>query len=392
MYDIIVVGTGFSGSIIARKMAEELNKKVLVLEKRSHIGGNAYDEKDHKGIIVQKYGPHYLNTNKYFIVDYLSKYTKMIPHDAKLFSYIDDNYVQLPFNFRTVQQLVGYDKSESLLKKLRDSFSGRDRVPVFELVNHEDEDVRNYGELLFEKAYKTYTAKQWGLNPDEIDKSVIERVPMAMNFDERYLNKDFQFLPENGFTEIFENMLNHPNIELQLDVDALDKLTFDEINNRVLYDGNEVKLLVFTGAIDELFKLKHGRLPYRSLNITYDYYEQDSVLPREIVSYPQAKGYIRKTEYKKINFHADDVKGTVVATEYPVAYTPELETGNIPYYPIITDDNTNQYLKYVDEVNKYGNIVLCGRLAEYKYYNMDTCIEHAFEKFEEIKQFLQNQN
>ena len=191
MGKIIVVGTGFSGSILARKIAEELNREVTVVEKRSHIGGNMYDEYDENGILIQKYGPHFLNTNKYFIIEFLEQYAELFPHDTKLLSFIDGNYVRLPFNFRTLQQLVGAKKSEALLAKMREKFAGRDRVPIFELVESDDDEVREYGNLLFEKAYRTYTAKQWGLDPEDIDRSVLDRVPMAMSFDERYLNKDF---------------------------------------------------------------------------------------------------------------------------------------------------------------------------------------------------------
>lgn len=386
MNEIIIVGSGFSGSILARKIAEECNRKVRVIEKRSHIGGNMYDEYDENGILIQKYGPHFLNTNKYFIIKFLKQYGELFFHETKLLSFIDDDYVRLPFNFKTVQQLVGPEKSESLLAKMRTEYSGRDRVPILELVDSNDEEIREYAMLLFEKAYKTYIAKQWGLSPDKIDKYVLDRVPMAMNYDERYLNKDFQYLPKKGFTELFKNILDHPNIYVELNTDAIEHMAFDEKKNIITYDGNEVELLVFTGAIDELFGLKYGRLPYRSLDIKYTYENKKSILPSEIVSYPQANGYTRSTEYKKITYGIDeDIPISVVATEYPMQYDPEREVGNIPYYPIVSDENNEIYEKYLKEAKKYGNIVLCGRLAEYRYYNMDICIEHALEKFEEVK-------
>ena len=391
MGEIIVVGTGFSGGILARKLAEECGRKVTIIEKRPHIGGNMYDEYDEHGILIQKYGPHFLNTNKYFIIEFLEQYAELFPHDTKLLSFIDGNYVRLPFNFRTLQQLVGAKKSEALLAKMREKFAGRDRVPIFELVDSDDDDVREYGNLLFEKAYRTYTAKQWGLDPEDIDRSVLDRVPMAMNFDERYLNKDFQYLPKKGFTDLFKNMLDHPNIEVRLNTDALDYIEFDEENRKITYDGDQVELLVFTGAIDELFGLKYGRLPYRSLDIRYKYEEKKSILPEEIVSYPQAPGYTRSTEYKKFTYGIDkDIPVSMTATEYPLQYDPESENANIPYYPIIAEDNIKLYEKYLAEAEKYGNIVLCGRLAEYKYYNMDICIEHALEKFEDIKKKLED--
>ena len=389
---IIVVGTGFSGSILARKIAEECNRKVEVIEKRPHIGGNMFDEYDENGILIQKYGPHFLNTNKYFIIEFLKQYGELFPHDTKLLSFIDGEYVQLPFNFRTLQQLVGAKESEMLLSKMRKKFAGRDRVPVFELIDSDDTYIRDYGNLLFEKAYRTYTAKQWGLEPEEIDKSVLERVPMAMSFDARYLNKDFQYLPVNGFTKIFQNMLDHPNISVQLNTDALAHINFDEDNKVITYDGDKVDLLVFTGAIDELFGLKYGRLPYRSLDIKYKYENKKSILPEEIVSYPQAKGYTRSTEYKKITYGLDqNIPVSMIATEYPLEYDPANPQANIPYYPVLTEDSQRRYKMYLGESEKYGNIILCGRLAEFKYYNMDICIEHALEKFEAIRERLEEQ-
>lgn len=389
MDKIIVVGSGFSGSILARKIAEELNWEVIILEKRSHIGGNMYDEYDEWGILVQIYGPHFLNTNNYAVIKFLQQYGELFPHNTKLLSFIDDKYVRLPFNFTTVQQLVGAEQAEPLLAKLRQEFYGRDRVPVLELVEHQDEDISAYGTLLFEKAYRTYTSKMWGIEPEQIDKYVLDRVPMAMGYDERYLNKDFQYLPVQGFTKLFEEMLNHPNIQVQLNVDALEHLRLDEQAGKVYYDGQSVECLIYTGAIDELFGLKYGALPYRSLDIRYEYSDKESMLPSEIISYPQAAGYTRSTEYRKIMYDESEVRGSVVATEYPLQYDPQAEIGNIPYYPVLTEESQQVYQKYLAEVHKYNNLFLCGRLAEFKYYNMDVCIEHALSYFENVKAYLE---
>ncbi len=387
MAEIVVVGSGFSGAILARKVAEELGRKVLVVEKRCHIGGNAYDEVDKHGILIQKYGPHFLNTNKYSVIKYLKQYAEMFPYDVELLSFIDGNYVRLPFNFKTVQQLIGPERAERVIAKLRSAFAGRDRVPVLEIVEHSDPEVSSYGELLFEKAYRTYTSKMWGLQPEKIDKYVLDRVPMAMGYDRRYLNKDFQYLPVKGFTSAFENMLDYPNIEVRLNTDALEHLTLAD--GEVKYDGEDVECLIYTGAIDELFRYKHGPLPYRSLDIRYEYSEKDSVLPCEIISYPQADGYTRSTEYRKIMYDDSAVTGSVVATEYPLDYVPGAEVGGIPYYPVVTEESSAIYQKYLMETRRYKNLFLCGRLAEFKYYNMDVCIEHALEYFENVRAYLE---
>lgn len=389
---IVVIGSGFSGSILARKIAEELNRKVLVLEKRPHIGGNMYDSYDEHGILIQRYGPHFLNTNKYFIVRFLQQYAELFPHATKLLSFLDGKYVRLPFNFQTVQELIGAEKSESLLAKLRQAFVGRDRVPVLELIDHSDEEIHTYGTLLFEKAYRTYTSKMWGISPETIDKYVLDRVPMAMSYDERYLNKDFQYLPVKGFTELFQNMLDHPNIMVELNVDALDRITVKEDSNEILYEGDTVDCVIYTGAIDELFRKKYGALPYRSLDIRYEYSEKSSVLPSEIISYPQAPGYTRSTEYRKMMYDDSRAAGSVVATEYPLAYDAEADVGNIPYYPVNTKESDALYQKYWMEAKRYRNLFLCGRLAEFKYYNMDICIEHALEYFENVKEYLEIRN
>lgn len=386
MYDIIVVGTGFSGSILARRFAEEHDKKVLLLEKRNHIAGNMYDEYNEYGILIQKYGPHFINTDNYWIIDYLSKYAKLYEHTVKLYSFIDGQYVRLPFNFQTVQQLLTPQKAEPVLKALRESFKGEDRVSIFDLVNHEDERVREYGTLLFEKAYKTYTMKQWGLTTEQIDPDVLNRVKMALNYDERYLNKDFQYLPVDGFTALFEKLLDHPNIELRLNTDALDKITFS--GDKVLYDGIEPEALIYTGAIDELFDEKYGKLPYRSLKFAYESQEGHFALPCEIVSYPQADGYTRKTEYKQFNPCKAGCKHTTVVTEYPVEYIKDDPVANIPYYPVINDKNVSLYERYKKDAESFKNLFLSGRLAEYRYFNMDVVIEHTFEAFEIIKKCL----
>jgi len=384
--NIVVVGTGFSGAVIARKIAEELDLPVKVIEKRRHIAGNMYDEMDENGILVQKYGPHVIVTNRWLVIEYLMQYSEMFKHIVKELSFIDGKYVRLPFNFETVQQLVGERHAENLIAKFRKEYCGRDRVPVLELVNNPDPDISAYGNLLFEKAYRPYCAKQWDVPVDSLDKSIMDRVPMAMSYDERYMNKDFQFLPKYGFTALFNNMLNHPNISISLNDDALNHITLDSDNNKIFFDGEELDLLVYTGALDELFNMKYGELPYRSLNIQYEWFDKEQVYPEKIISFPQADGYTRKTEYKFMMYDNSKAKGSVIATEYPTAYVKGEELA--PFYPVITDDTKKRHNMYCEEAKKYNNLFYCGRLADFRYYNMDDCILHAFEVFEEIKNYI----
>ena len=259
------------------------------------------------------------------------------------------------------------------------------------MIEDEDIKIRNFGELIFEKAYKPYVAKQWGLNTDEIDRSVLNRVQMTLSYDERYINKDFQYMPLGGFTNIFKNLLDHKNIDVRLNCNAIEDLILDEENGFVTHKKEKAKCIVFTGAIDELLNCKFGNLPYRSLDIKYYTEKTDALLPADIVSYPQVKGYTRKTEYKKFNGQ-NYSPYTTISIEYPLEYNKENKIGNMPYYPVINEKNRMLYEKYHHESKVYKNLFLCGRLAEYRYYNMDDVIEHAFDVFDDIVTYLEKNN
>lgn len=386
MKRIVVVGTGFSGTIIAREIAEKLNMPVTVVEKRNHIAGNMFDEVDEHGILVQKYGPHVLVTNEWSVIAYLSRFSEMFPHTVKELSEIDGRYIRLPFNFESIQQLLGYEKAETVIRKLRKMFPGVDRVPILDLMNHKDTEISYFGNLLFEKSYRTYCAKQWDVPPEKLDKSIMGRSAIALSYDERYMNKDFQFLPRNGFTELFRTMLDHPNISVECGCDALDRIKLDE-TGIAFFDDDPVAALAYTGAVDELFQMKYGELPYRSLDIRYEWFNRERVYPEKIISCPQAPGYTRKTEYKFMMYDHSKTKGSVVATEYPISY---IKGGkNAPFYPVITEETRDRYEKYRQEAIRYQNIFLCGRLAEFRYYNMDDCILRALNVSREIQESLQ---
>lgn len=381
MKSILVVGSGFSGTVLARKLAEESGYKVTVVERRSHIGGNMYDFYDQNGILLHKYGPHVLVTNRWKIIKYLSQFASFYKHPVKELSFIDGKYVRLPFNFESVQQLIGEEQAETLLTLLRKEFKGRDRVPVLELVRNDVKQISDFGMLLFRKAYVTYCSKQWGVPIEELDTSILNRVPMAMNYDERYMNKDFQFLPSNGYTELFHKMLDHPNITVKTSTDALEGLKFDE-HGEIFYENSRIDICVYTGAIDELFGYCYGELPYRSLRIDYEWSDRESVLPEEIISYPQAVGFTRKTEYRKLMKDSANCRGSTISIEYPTAYIRG--SGLVPFYPQITEETKSLHAKYLELSKKYNNLYLCGRLAEFRYYNMDDCILNAFNVYERI--------
>ena len=385
MKKIVIVGSGFSGAIIARRLAEELDLPVTIVEKRNHIGGNMYDELEEHGILVQRYGPHVLVTDYWSVIKDLSRFAEMKQYTVKELSFIDGQYIRLPFNFESIQQMIGPEKSETLIRKLRQKFAGRDRVPVGELARDEDWEISSFGNLLFEKSYRTYCSKQWGIPTEQLDKSIMERVPMAMSYDERYMNKDFQYIPAEGFTALFSAMLHHPNITIRVNEDALAHLRMDETTRTITYDGEELALLVYTGAIDELFGEKYGELPYRSLRITYEWIDRERVYPEAIISFPQALGYTRKTEYKFLTPGNTNRRGSIIATEYPVPY---VKGEGDPFYPVITAETKERHSRYCAEADSYPGLYYCGRLADFRYFNMDECILHAEETFEKIKKYL----
>jgi len=375
--NFVVVGAGFAGSVIARELAEA-GRRVVVLEKRSHVSGNMYDEKDKYGFLIQKFGPHILFTNSYEVVEYLSKYSRLIQHDCKMLSFIDGHFIQLPFNFKSILQLFGDQKGQIIVNKLRSNYPFEARVSIYDLMECGDQDISNFSKSLYKKAFEPYISKMWDLSPTQISKSVINRVKICMGFDSRYLNCDFQYLPCKGFNSLIEKILNHENIQVKLDCDASAFLSFS--NDSCLYKGSSATTIIYTGRIDELFKERFGPLPYRSLLFDTKYFNARRKLPEEIISTPQDPLLIRKTEYKY--FTPLPVKSainrTVVVTETPIDYDPN-DDQSVPCYPIINEPNLALYKKYSDLSKKYKNLVLCGRLAEYQYFNMDQVILHALD-------------
>ena len=372
MYDYIVVGAGLSGSIIARNLAKK-GKKVLVLEKRNHIAGNIYDFVNEDGILVQQYGPHIFHTNITEVWEYLNKFGKWKDYFLECMVYMNGKYTPSPFNFKTIDDYFTKDEADEIKSHIRTVYGEAPKATIVEMLNSEDEIVRKYANFLFDNDYSLYTAKQWGIKPSEIDVSVLKRVPVLFSYKTGYFDDKYQAMPVGGFTKIIENILNHENITVELNANAKDNIHIDSVKNTILFEEKEIPV-VWTGALDELFDFKYGKLPYRSLRFEWKTENKDSYQEAPVVAYPQEDGFTRITEYKKLPVQPVSGK-TTVAVEYPlqVSDTSEVE----PYYPIPNDRNQEMYLKYRTDADKITNLTLCGRLAEYKYYNMDLVIDRA---------------
>lgn len=377
--DYLIIGCGLSGAVIAQSLAER-GKEVVIWERRNHIGGNMYDYRDSHGFLVQKYGPHTFHTNDSKLYEYMLRFEEW--HEQKLIcgATWDGKYSPSPFNFATIDLFYPAEHAQILKNKLTKAFVGRELVPVMEVLKNEDEDIRQYGEFLFQNDYAPYTAKQWNVSPEEIDPSVLARVPVRMSYRDGYFEDTYQVMPNHSFTTFFENLLNHPNISVHLEMEALDHLAAKD--GKLWLDGQVCPVpVVYTGALDELFGCVHGRLPYRSLYFEEKYTEEDSYQPAPVVAYPQAEGYTRITEYKKLPVQQG--KGSSYAVEYPRSYEPE--KGAEPYYPVPTKESLALYEQYKAAAEQIPGLIYCGRLADFKYYNMDQALARALEVAETIE-------
>lgn len=371
--DCLVIGCGLSGAVVARHFAEQ-GKQVVIWERRNHIGGNMYDYVDAHGILVQQYGPHIFHTNQKALFDYMCRFEQW--NDFKLIcgAVWDGKYTPTPFNFTTIDTFFEGEQKERLKQKLKQAFAGRETATVVEVLEHPDPDIRGYAQYLFDNDYAPYTAKQWGVDPTEIDASVLKRVPLRFSYDQGYFSDPYEAMPKHSFTEFFRNLLNHPNISVQLGVDALEHLKVDD--DRLLLDGKALTIpVIFTGALDELFGGIYGSLPYRSLRFEWKHEHIDSLQDAPVVAYPKEAGYTRITEFKKLP--PQDVKGTTYALEYPLPYQEGQKME--PYYPVLTEESQKQYAKYKALADRIPNLILCGRLADFKYYNMDQALKRALD-------------
>ncbi len=380
-YDMIVVGAGFAGAVCARRLAESAGFRVAVLERRDHIAGNAYDRLDDAGILVHEYGPHIYHTFDERVHNFLSRFTKWTDYEHRVLANIDGTLMPVPFNHTSL--LLAFDEihGEELYQKLVETFGENKKVPIMELRKKNDPGLAAVAAYVYEKVFLHYTMKQWGQTPDEIDPSVTGRVPVFIGDDDRYFPQaPYQGMPADGYTALFERMLDHDLIDVFVGVDARDIFEITETNINVCgrcYGGE----VIYTGPLDELFDLDLGALPYRTLDMVFETLDEDQFQPVGTVNYTTSEDFTRITEFK--NMTGQVVPGkTTIMKEYSRAYEPG--SGQTPYYAIIDPENRALYERYRERVENLTNFHPVGRLAEYRYYDMDAVTASALDLSDEL--------
>lgn len=373
-FDAIIVGAGFAGTVIAQQLADLKDYKVLIIEKRNHIAGNMYDGLNDFGVEVHHYGPHLFHTNSDDVYNYLSLFTDWYDYKHKVIGSIGGKFVPIPFNFSSIDILFDNEKATEYKKLLLKSFPDQHKVSINDLLNHSNENICEFGIYVYENVFVNYTSKQWGIHPNDIDKSVLNRVPVVLGYEDGYFQDKYQYMPSKGYLNLFQKMLSSNNISVVLNCDINSII---KIENDFLYLNNHKVSVpfIYTGMIDALCEYKYGTLPYRSLDMVFENYNIENFQQNSVINYPNEHEYTRITEFKY--FTPTNTKGkTTVLMEYPKTFRND-ENGSEPYYPINNNSNDLLYEKYKNDLCKIPNIFLCGRLAEYKYYNMDGAILNA---------------
>jgi UDP-galactopyranose mutase len=360
MFDYLIVGAGFAGSVLAERLARVAGRKVLLVDKRPHIGGNAYDHYDDAGLLVHKYGPHIFHTNSREVYEYLSRFTEWRPYEHRVRASVDGQLVPIPINLDTVNALYGLNLTSFQLEEFFKSVA----VECASIRTSEDVIVSKVGRELYEKFFRNYTRKQWDLDPSELDASVTSRVPVRTNRDDRYFTDTYQVMPKRGYTRLFENMLDHDNIKILLNTD------YREIEGTIPYEE-----VIFTGPVDEYFDYRFGKLPYRSLEFKFETHNVERFQPAPVVNYPNEHAYTRVTEFKYLT--GQEHAKTSVVYEFPRA------EGD-PYYPVPRPENAALYKQYQALADATSGVHFVGRLATYRYYNMDQVVAQALTMFSKM--------
>ena len=383
-FDVLAVGAGYAGAVAARALADQ-GKRVLVLERRDHIGGNAYDRPDQAGVLIHQYGPHIFHTNDKQVFDWLSRFTRWRYYQHRVVANIPDGQggritYPVPFNLTSLETAFGPEEGRRLGEKLVAAYGAEKKVTILELRQNQDPSIAALADYVYEHVFVHYTMKQWGQRPEDIDPNTTARVPVFLSRDDRYFQDTYQGMPLEGYTPMFERMLDHPSITVELGTDALGRL--DLSGNTLKVDGAPFDgQVIYTGQADELFGFRFGPLPYRTLDFAFETLEQDDFQGYGTVNYTVDEDFTRITEFKHLTGQAAPGVTTIVK-EYSKAYTGE--RGEIPYYAIINPENNALYAKYRAEADRFSNLHLLGRLAEYKYYNMDAIAGKALELAEKL--------
>ncbi len=360
MFNYMIVGAGFAGSVLAERLASVAGKRVLLVDQRDHIGGNAYDYYDHHGILVHKYGPHIFHTNCKNVFDYLSQFTEWRPYEHRVLASVDGQLVPLPINLDTINTLYGLQLNSDELA----AFYSMKAEKIDRIRTSEDVVLSKVGKELYEKFFKGYTRKQWDLDPSELDASVTSRVPTRTNRDDRYFTDTYQAMPLRGYTEMFRKMLSHPNIKIMLNTD------YKEIVDIIPHQQ-----LIYTGSIDSYFNYCYGPLPYRSIDFKFETFERETFQSTGTINFPNEHPYTRITEFKYLTGQIHNK--TSIVYEYPTA-------DGDPYYPIPRPENAELYKKYQTLAASLTNTYFTGRLGTYKYYNMDQVIAQSLALFKKL--------
>ena len=382
--DAVVVGAGYAGAVAARVLAER-GMKVAVLERRDHVAGNAYDRPDEAGVLIHQYGPHIFHTNDRRVFDWLSRFTKWRDYQHKVIANIPgENGARMtypvPFNLTSLETAFGPEEGKRLGDKLIAAYGAERKVTILELRQNEDPEIAALADYVYEHVFVHYTMKQWGQKPEEIDPNTTARVPVFLSRDDRYFQDACQGMPLEGYTPMFERMLDHPNISLALGVDAKEYLELADGGVR-LHGEPFTGPVIYTGQVDELFRFQYGPLPYRTLDFRFETLEQDDFQSYGTVNYTVDRPYTRITEFKHLTGQVVPGKTTIVK-EYSKAYAGL--PNETPYYAIINPANNELYGRYKALADRYPNLHLLGRLAEYKYYNMDAIAGRALELAESL--------
>jgi len=365
----VVVGAGLSGATLAERIATQLGQSVLVVERRDHVAGNAHDAVDDAGVRVHRYGAHIFHTVSHRVWTYLSQFTDWLPYTHRVLGHVDGATVPLPFNLTTLHALLPPGDAAHVERRLVDEVGGGGRIPVLALLEHDDPALRSLGALVYDKVFLRYTTKQWGYRPEEIDRSVTGRVPVVVSRDDRYFRDRYQGIPTDGYTAMVARMLDRPGIAVETGVD------FRDVVDRVRHDR-----VVYTGPLDEFFDHAYGPLPYRSLRFEHRTLGVDRHQAAAVVNYPDDRPYTRVIEHA--HFADQHLGATTVTYEYPEAHVPG---SNEPYYPLPTPDSRRRYARYAEAAAELaGKVVFSGRLADYRYYDMDQAVAHALTVFRNV--------